>query len=477
MIELYGRQPDAPAAKMVSQQQPAPAPPPQPPPASQQPPPQPPPPQQPPAGAPQPLHACNGSAPHPGRRAAARTRCPVCQQPRGASHLAAIAAQQVSALPPPCSHHSGGAEVCEGCGREIHDRFVMRVSGASWHEHCLACCDCGALLSGSCYLRAGSLYCKHDYDRKFGAKCSRCGERVLPHELVMRAQAHVFHVACFACAACCQPLQKGEQFVVRAGQLYCRHDFEKELFLMHQASPSAVEDDVLDENSRPRDGRRGPKRPRTILTSAQRRQFKASFEISPKPCRKVREALAKETGLSVRVVQVWFQNQRAKMKKLQRKAKQEASTGDHKGGNGTGDHKATDKAGDTDKNGIKQEPGSHHNQYLGVNGLSVRDPDVNFTPSGSQPLNPNVPYSPDDGYPNHSGESFCSSDISLDDSTNFEQLDEGGSDSMSLQNLEVQHSHQHPPHPPPDVLLPSVVQVNPIDKLYLMQNSYFSTEQ
>merc|ERR1711879_22421 len=53
----------------------------------------------------------------------------------------------------------------------------------------------------------------------------------------------------------------------------------------------------------------------------QRRQFKASFEISPKPCRKVREALAKETGLSVRVVQVWFQNQRAKMKKMQRRGK------------------------------------------------------------------------------------------------------------------------------------------------------------
>lgn len=41
-------------------------------------------------------------------------------------------------------------------------------------------------------------------------------------------------------------------------------------------------------SGRQRDGRRGPKRPRTILTAAQRRQFKASFEISPKPCRKVR---------------------------------------------------------------------------------------------------------------------------------------------------------------------------------------------
>lgn len=30
------------------------------------------------------------------------------------------------------------------------------------------------------------------------------------------------------------------------------------------------------------------KRPRTILTTQQRRAFKASFEVSSKPCRKVR---------------------------------------------------------------------------------------------------------------------------------------------------------------------------------------------
>merc|ERR1712154_506882 len=88
-----------------------------------------------------------------------------------------------------------------------------------------------------------------------------------------------------------------------------------------------------------RDGRRGPKRPRTILTAMQRRQFKASFEISPKPCRKVREALAKDTGLSVRVVQVWFQNQRAKMKKMQRRSKVDK------------DGKPIDKDGKKDKDG------------------------------------------------------------------------------------------------------------------------------
>ncbi|RZF47120.1 hypothetical protein LSTR_LSTR005198 [Laodelphax striatellus] len=344
--------------------------------------------------------------------------------------------------------------MCEGCGQKIHDRWLMRVADASWHEHCLACCVCGVLLNHSCYYRDGKLYCKPDYDRLFGAKCSRCGDRLLPQEMVMRAQSHVFHLPCFLCVVCCQPLQKGEQFVLRSGQLFCRQDFEKEMFLLQQASPS---DEMLLEENRPRDGRRGPKRPRTILTSAQRRQFKASFEVSPKPCRKVREALAKETGLSVRVVQVWFQNQRAKMKKIQRKAKQDSD-------------KNQDKDEKRDKS-IKQEPlSSDHNHYLGINGLSMHDSSDSTYPSSSQPLNPNHPYSPDDAYPAHSGESFCSSDISLDDSTN---LDEGGSDTLSLELGPPASSHSDSNL----TLHPALGHINPIDKLYLMQNSYFNSSE
>lgn len=169
----------------------------------------------------------------------------------------------------------------------------------------------GRLLSVSkltaSYFRGVNKFFFYAHFRVYGTKCTRCCEKISPDEMVMRVQnSYVYHVNCFVCCSCNQPLQKGEQFAFRGGQLICRSDLEKESFL-----PQTFDDEyVIEEHVRSRDGRRGPKRPRTILTSSQRRQFKASFDVSPKPCRKVREALAKDTGLSVRVVQVWFQNQR-----------------------------------------------------------------------------------------------------------------------------------------------------------------------
>lgn len=180
--------------------------------------------------------------------------------------------------------------------------------------------------------------------------------------MVMRTQNFIFHQPCFTCCICRTVLQKGEQYILRSGgQLVClRHGPESELSQFYD------EDIFLEDFITRRDGRRGPKRPRTILTSQQRKQFKAAFETSPKPCRKIREALAKDTGLSVRVVQVWFQNQRAKMKKIQRKASKNSTT--------------DDKANEKDADDKDNKESSENDEYLGFS---------------SQPLNPNVPFSPD----------------------------------------------------------------------------------
>lgn len=47
------------------------------------------------------------------------------------------------------------------------------------------------------------------------------------------------------------------------------------------------------------------KRPRTTITQKQLEILKQAYNTSPKPARHVRETLAAETGLDMRVVQVW----------------------------------------------------------------------------------------------------------------------------------------------------------------------------
>lgn len=56
------------------------------------------------------------------------------------------------------------------------------------------------------------------------------------------------------------------------------------------------------------DGDAASKRPRTTITAKQLETLKSAYSSSPKPARHVREQLAHDTGLDMRVVQVWFQN-------------------------------------------------------------------------------------------------------------------------------------------------------------------------
>lgn len=67
------------------------------------------------------------------------------------------------------------------------------------------------------------------------------------------------------------------------------------------------------------------------------------------------------------------------MKKIQRKAKQDE-----------GKSPSDKDKGDKDQSVIKQEsPSSDQGHYLGISGMS------DSYPTSSQPLNPNMPYSPD----------------------------------------------------------------------------------
>nr|XP_035965009.1 LIM/homeobox protein Lhx4 isoform X2 [Halichoerus grypus]XP_035965010.1 LIM/homeobox protein Lhx4 isoform X2 [Halichoerus grypus] len=84
------------------------------------------------------------------------------------------------------------------------------------------------------------------------------------------------------------------------GRLVCKEDYE-----------TAKQND---------DSEAGAKRPRTTITAKQLETLKNAYKNSPKPARHVREQLSSETGLDMRVVQVWFQNRRAKEKRLKKDA-------------------------------------------------------------------------------------------------------------------------------------------------------------
>lgn len=73
----------------------------------------------------------------------------------------------------------------------------------------------------------------------------------------------------------------------------------------------------------PADGNQ--KRPRTTITAKQLETLRSAYNQSSKPSRHVREQLSQETGLDMRVIQVWFQNRRAKDKRMKKEEEQQGA--------------------------------------------------------------------------------------------------------------------------------------------------------
>ncbi|KAM9780286.1 LIM homeobox transcription factor 1-alpha [Neosynchiropus ocellatus] len=374
--------------------------------------------------------------------------------------------QQTQSSTPFGPDYTGAGEVCAGCDSPIADRFLLRVNERSWHETCVKCTVCLSALTGTCYCRDRLLYCKHDYEKLFVRKCSACLQVIGRSELIMRVLGQVYHLGCFSCCECERRLQRGDEFVLKEGQLLCRMDYEKEREMLAAISPTPTES-VKSEDEDGGGGSGGgkggeegkehkrSKRPRTILTTQQRRAFKASFEVSAKPCRKVRETLAAETGLTVRVVQVWFQNQRAKMKKIARRQQQQQQQQQEQeqlGGGRRGSSRGGRQSNDD------SEDGSSTHGMDGMLGYASLPRQQLLT------LDPNI----------YGGEPFrhgltppqLNNEIhSYESETVFHDLDSDGS---------LGHLGDCLLGSGDNSLLPGRVG-NPIDRLYSMQNSYFTS--
>lgn len=242
---------------------------------------------------------------------------------------------------------------CYACKTSILENSLVRVGGSlNFHEACLSCAACQCRLQTSCFAKDGAVYCKADYVRLFWPRCGRCQFTFESEseKTVQSVGGVSYHLKCFACAKCDVQLEKGMRMGRDDwGNLLCEQDYlawmelannlrnKQKVECMEEEdghndeSNSGHEDDLSDKENEPKDDgdddgdldddkkeckdgkRRGP---RTNITAKQLEILKTCFNQTPKPTRLMREQLAKDTGLTMRVIQVWFQNKRSKEKRM-----------------------------------------------------------------------------------------------------------------------------------------------------------------
>ena len=203
------------------------------------------------------------------------------------------------------------------------------------HERCLQCNDCGIHLEGTCFKIKDNVFCReHFYNRSCSPKCVSCNKAIIYNQLAVPLGNKRYHANCLKCFICGVTIQKGQNIGIKESKILCQNDLEKnedKQTTTYDTCPPIVtkrsiensdEDEEMDnEKFEDTDGdtKKNNKKhrvPHIDITSAQMKILKSTFKNTRNPNRHQKVQVAKETGLTLRRVQIWFQNQRSIEKRL-----------------------------------------------------------------------------------------------------------------------------------------------------------------
>ncbi|XP_061656988.1 PDZ and LIM domain protein 5b isoform X2 [Syngnathoides biaculeatus] len=114
--------------------------------------------------------------------------------------------------------------MCNKCNNVIRGPFLVAM-GMSWHPEEFNCAHCHSSLADRGFVEEkGQVYCEHCYEQFFAPTCALCQQKILGE--IMNALKQTWHVSCFVCSACQQPI-RGNMFHMEDGQPYCEMDYYK----------------------------------------------------------------------------------------------------------------------------------------------------------------------------------------------------------------------------------------------------------